>query len=44
MAEKMADKVKEVAVEEAEKIRDLTAAAARSGAYLYPIRVGVGVP
>ena len=35
----MADKVKEVAVEEAEKIKSLTAQAARSGAYLYPIRV-----
>ena len=35
----MADKVKEVAVEEAERIKTLTTEAARSGAYLYPIRV-----
>ena len=35
----MADKVKEVAVEEAERLKQLTADAARSGAYLYPIRV-----
>ena len=38
----MADKVKEVAVEEAERIKTLTAEAARSGAYLYPIRVRTG--
>ena len=35
----MAEKVKEVAIEEAERIKTLTADAARSGAYLYPIRV-----
>lgn len=35
----MADKVKEVAVEEAQRIKNLTADAARSGAYLYPLRV-----
>ena len=35
----MADKVKEVAIEEAERIKILTTEAARSGAYLYPIRV-----
>ncbi|KAI4262610.1 MAG: hypothetical protein L6R42_002214 [Xanthoria sp. 1 TBL-2021] len=34
----MADRVKEVAVEEAERLRNLTADAARSAAYLYPIR------
>ncbi|MCJ1469775.1 hypothetical protein MMC07_008417 [Pseudocyphellaria aurata] len=34
----MADKVKEVAVEEAERIKSLASDAARSGAYLYPIR------
>jgi hypothetical protein len=35
----MADRVKEVAVEEAERIKNLAADAARSGAYLYPLRV-----
>ena len=35
----MAEKVKEVAVEEAERIKVLATDAARSGAYLYPIRV-----
>ena len=35
----MADKIKEVAVEEAERIKSLTSDAARSGAYLYPLRV-----
>lgn len=35
----MADKVKEVAVEEAERIKNLAADAALSGAYLYPLRV-----
>lgn len=35
----MADKVKEVAVEEAERIKSITIEAARSGAYLYPLRV-----
>lgn len=36
---KMSGKVKEVAVEEAERIKSLTSDAARSGAYLYPLRV-----
>ena len=35
----MADKIKEVAVEEAERIASLASDAARSGAYLYPLRV-----
>lgn len=35
----MADKIKEVAVEEADRIKSLASDAARSGAYLYPIRV-----
>ena len=35
----MADKIKEVAIEEADRIKALTNEAARSGAYLYPIRV-----
>ena len=35
----MEDKVREVAVEEAAKIKSMTVQAARSGAYLYPIRV-----
>lgn len=35
----MAEKVKEVAVEEADRLKTLTSDAARSGAYLYPIRV-----
>ena len=43
MADKMADRVKEVAVEEAEKIRDMTVAAAKSAAYLYPLRVSIGL-
>lgn len=34
-----ADKVKEVAVEELEQARLLARDAARSGAYLYPIKV-----
>ncbi|KAL9603555.1 MAG: hypothetical protein Q9219_001058 [cf. Caloplaca sp. 3 TL-2023] len=34
----MADKVKEVAIEEAERLRTFTSDAARSGAYLYPVR------
>ncbi|KAL8812505.1 MAG: hypothetical protein Q9223_007274 [Gallowayella weberi] len=34
----MADKVKEVAIEEADRLKHLTTDAARSGAYLYPIR------
>ena len=37
----MPDRVKEVAIEEAERIKTLTADAARSGAYLYPIRVSI---
>lgn len=36
---KMSGKVKEVAVEEAERIKTLTTDAVRSGAYLYPLRV-----
>lgn len=35
----MSGKVKEVAVEEAERIKALTSDAVRSGAYLYPLRV-----
>ena len=35
----MADKVKNVALEEAEKVKRLTRDAARSGAYFYPLRV-----
>ena len=35
----MADKVKEVAVGEADRIKSLTVEAARSAAYLYPIKV-----
>lgn len=35
----MADKIKEVAIEEADRIKSLASDAARSGAYLYPIRV-----
>ena len=35
----MAEKVKEVAIGEADRIKNLTRDAARSGAYLYPIRV-----
>jgi len=34
----MADRVKEVAIEEAERIKKLTTEAAKSGAWLYPIR------
>ena len=37
----MEGRVKEVAVEEAEKIKSMTIQAARSGAYFYPIRVGI---
>lgn len=40
----MADKVKEVAIGEAERIKALTSDAARSGAYLYPLRVSVTPP
>ena len=35
----MSERVKEVAVQEADRIKTLTTDAARSGAYLYPIRV-----
>lgn len=35
----MADKVKEVAIGEAERIKTLATDAARSGSYLYPLRV-----
>lgn len=35
----MAEKAKEVVIEEADRLRSLTVTAARSGAYLYPIRV-----
>ena len=34
----MTDKVKEVAIEEADRIKNLTRDAARSGAYFYPLR------
>lgn len=40
----MADKIKEVAVEEADRIKSLASDAARSGAYLYPIRVSTRTP
>ena len=36
---KMAEKVKEVALEESNRLKALTGDAAKSGAYLYPIRV-----
>ena len=35
----MADKVKEVAIEEVQRVKAVTTAAAKSAAYLYPIRV-----
>lgn len=35
----MAERVKEVVVEESDRLKTLTSDAARSGAYLYPIRV-----
>ena len=35
----MADRVKEVAREEADRLKVLTIEAARSAAYLYPLRV-----
>lgn len=35
----MADRIKEVAVSEADRIKSLASDAARSGAYLYPLRV-----
>lgn len=34
----MAGKVKEVAVEEADRVKSLTRDAVRSGAYLYPLK------
>ena len=34
----MADRVKEVAVEEAERIKGLTTEAVRSQAYIYPLK------
>lgn len=36
----MAEKVKEVAAEEAERLKALTSEAVKSKAYLYPIKVG----
>lgn len=35
----MADKVKQVALDEAERVKAQTIQAARSAAYLYPLRV-----
>lgn len=40
---KMADKVKEVAIGEAERIKSQTIQAARSAAYLYPLKVNTRV-
>lgn len=37
----MAEKVKEVAIEEAQRVKAVTTAAARSAAYLYPVRVSL---
>jgi len=37
--DKIPDNVKEVAIEETNRIKELTTHAARSGAYLYPLRV-----
>jgi hypothetical protein len=37
----MADKVKQVAAEEAERLKALTSSAVKSKAYLYPIKVRV---
>ena len=39
MSSKATQKVKEVAIDEANTVKKLTVEAARSGAYLYPIRV-----
>ena len=39
---RMAEKVKEVALEESNRLKALTGDAAKSGAYLYPIRVRIG--
>ena len=38
-SDKMADKVKEVAAEEAERLKALTTEAIKSQAYLYPFKV-----
>lgn len=35
----MSDKIKETAIEEAERVKILARDAARSGAYLYPFKV-----
>lgn len=40
----MADKVKEVAIEEADRVRNLAQEAAKSGAYLYPVKVCLLTP
>ena len=37
----VADKVKDVALDEVHRIEKLTNEAARSGAYLYPLRVNI---
>lgn len=37
----MADKVKQVALDEAERVKAQTIQAARSAAYLYPLRVSL---
>ena len=37
----MAEKVKEAAIEEAQRVKAVTKAAARSAAYLYPVRVSL---
>jgi hypothetical protein len=39
LGKNMADRVKEVAAEEAERLKTLTSEAVRSKAYLYPIKV-----
>ena len=36
---KMSEKVKEVVIEEVDRVKELSREAARSGAYLYPIKV-----
>ena len=40
----MAEKVKEVAMEEADRLKSLAVEAARSAAYLYPLRVSCSLP
>lgn len=40
----MAEKAKEVAIEEADRIKSLAQDVARSGAYLYPLRVWIATP